>query len=73
VLAHKPEYKTKTALEFERNVYTNVSRASGAFQNINFKVKTVRERICDYPKHYWIPFAIKQTELYQGFDQNPGW
>jgi hypothetical protein len=73
VIAHKPEYKTKTALEFDRNVYTNVSRASGAFQNINFKVKTVRERICDYPKHFWVPFAIKQTELYQGFDQNPGW
>ena len=71
VLAHLTDYKTKSAITFDRNVYTETAR--GNFQNTNFKEVIIRTRVCDYPKHYWIPFTTKQTELFAGFDQNPGW
>jgi len=71
VLAHLPDYRTKSALDFERTTYTETAR--GNFQNSNFKERIIRTRVCDYPKHYWIPFTTKQTELFKGFDQNPGW
>lgn len=71
VLAHKPEYRAKTALDFERDVYAETAR--GTFQNVNFKERVLRVRICEYPKHYWLPFEAKMTQMYPGFEQNPGW
>lgn len=71
VLAHLTDYKTKSALDYGRNVYTEVAR--GEFQNNNFKERIIRTRVCEYPKHYWIPFTSKQTEMFEGFPQNPGW
>lgn len=71
VLAHKPEYKAKTALEYDRDKKTTGDRST--FTNINFSEKTLRTRVCDYPKHYWLPFPTAMTQLYEGFDQNPGW
>lgn len=71
VLAHLDDYKTKSALDFDRNVVTTTGR--GTFQNQNFKERVIRVRVCDYPKHYWIPFTTKQTQMFAGFDQNPGW
>ncbi len=71
VLAHLPDYKTKSAIDFERNVVAETAR--GTFQNLNFNERIIRVRICEYPKHYWLPFTTKQTELFEGFSQNPGW
>lgn len=71
VLAHKYEYRAKTALDFKRNVYTETAR--GTFQNYEFRERVLRVRVCDYPKHYWMPFDARLTQMYPGFDQNPGW
>ncbi|NDP20494.1 MAG: RagB/SusD family nutrient uptake outer membrane protein [Paludibacter sp.] len=71
VLAHLTDYKIKTALDFERNDYTETAR--GNFQNVNFVERELRTRVCEYPKHYWLPFTTKQTEMFEGFSQNPGW
>lgn len=71
VLAHKPEYKTKSALDFDRNVYTETPR--GTFQNTNYTERVIRVRVCEYPKHYWLPFTTKMTQMFEGFEQNPGW
>lgn len=71
VLAHLPDYKTKSAIDFDRDVYTETAR--GNFKNVNFNERIIRTRVCEYPKHYWIPFTTKQTEMFEGFPQNPGW
>lgn len=60
VLAHLPKYKTKTGLDFPKD-------------HSYFKEFVLVNRVCDYPKHYWMPFETKQTQLYEGFPQNPGW
>jgi hypothetical protein len=71
VLAHLTDYKTKSAINFDRVSYSETAR--GTFQNTNFQEVIIRTRICEYPKHYWIPFTTKHTELFVGFEQNPGW
>jgi hypothetical protein len=71
VLAHLTDYKTKSAVDYDRNAYAETAR--GNFQNQNFKERILRTRVCDYPKHYWIPFTTKHTEMFVGFEQNPGW
>lgn len=71
VLAHLPDYRTKSAIDFDRNIYKETAR--GTFKNINFVERTLRVRVCQYPKHYWLPFTSKQTEIFEGFPQNPGW
>lgn len=71
VLAHLPDYRIKSAIDFERNDYTETAR--GNFQNVNFNERVIRTRVCEYPKHFWLPFTTKQTELFEGFPQNPGW
>lgn len=70
-LAHLPDYKTKSALDYERNVVTETAR--GTFTDVNFTERVIRVRVCDYPKNYWLPFATKITQMYAGFEQNPGW
>lgn len=71
VLAHLLDYRTKSAIDFDRNVYTETPR--GTFQNTNFVERVIRVRVCEYPKHYWLPFTNKTTQMYEGFEQNPGW
>lgn len=71
VLAHLTDYKTKSAIDFDRDAYTETAR--GNFRNVNFNERIIRTRVCEYPKHYWIPFTTKQTEMFDGFPQNPGW
>lgn len=71
VLAHKIENRTKSALDFDRDNYTETAR--GTFQNTNYTERVIRVRVCEYPKHYWIPFTTKMTQMYEGFEQNPGW
>jgi hypothetical protein len=71
VLAHLTDYKTKSAIDFDRDVYTETAR--GNFRNTNFTERIMRTRVCEYPKHFWLPFTTKQTEMFDGFPQNPGW
>lgn len=59
-VAHLEKYRRKTSLEFPKD-------------HSFFKEKLLVERVCEYPKHYWIPFEAKQTQIYEGFPQNPGW
>ncbi|WP_298365992.1 RagB/SusD family nutrient uptake outer membrane protein [uncultured Lutibacter sp.] len=59
-IAHLDKYKRKLAFEFPKD-------------HSSFTERLLVERICEYPKHYWIPFEAKQTQIYEGFPQNPGW
>ncbi|WP_299057289.1 RagB/SusD family nutrient uptake outer membrane protein [uncultured Polaribacter sp.] len=59
-VAHLPKYRRKTALDFPED-------------QSSFTERLLVERVCEYPKHYWLPFAAKQTQIYEGFPQNPGW
>ncbi|APY11588.1 hypothetical protein BWZ22_10200 [Seonamhaeicola sp. S2-3] len=59
-VAHLAKYRRKLALDFPQN------RSS-------FTETLLVERICEFPKHYWLPFPVEQTQIYEGFPQNPGW
>lgn len=59
-IAHLEKYRKKTALEFPEN-------------HSSFSEVLLVERVCEYPKHYWLPFEARQTQFYEGFPQNPGW
>jgi hypothetical protein len=59
-LAHLDRYKRKTGLDFPED-------------HSNFDEFLLVERVCEYPKHYWLPFPTNQTQIYEGFYQNPGW
>lgn len=58
-LGELDRYKRKTGLRFdEARTY--------------FEEELVRTKVFD-EKHYWLPFPQNDTELYEGFEQNPGW
>lgn len=59
-IAHLDKYTRKLALDFPEN------RSS-------FTERLIVDRVCDYPQHYWLPFPAAQTQIYEGFPQNPGW
>lgn len=59
-VAHEDKYKKKTGLRFDKD---------WTF----FEEFEIIERVCEYPKHYWLPFEPNQTQFYEGFPQNPGW
>lgn len=59
-VAHEDKYKIKTGLYFDKD---------WTF----FNEYVIITRVCDYPKHYWLPFEANQTQFYEGFPQNPGW
>jgi len=52
-------YKEKTGLKFDK-------------EHTSFNVELIRTKVFD-EKHYWLPFPQNDTELYVGFEQNPGW
>lgn len=59
-VAHLDRYRIKIGLDFpkDHSYYTEV---------------VLFDRVCQYPKHYWLPFETSQTRIYEGFPQNPGW
>ncbi len=59
-LAHLDKYKKKTGLDFPED-------------HSYFKEFELVTRVCEYPKHFWLPFEANQTQFYEGFPQNPGW
>ena len=60
VLAHLDQYRIKTALDFPED-------------HSYFNETVLVDRVCEYPKHFWVPFEPNQTQFYEGFPQNPGW
>lgn len=72
VVAHLEENRIKTALDFDRDNPASMGDRN-TFKNINFQERWVLTRVCEYPKHYWLPFPQDQTLMYPGFEQNPGW
>jgi len=62
-ISGNPEYLQKTAIDFDRG-------PNG--KPINLRERTVVTRIFE-KKHNWLPFQLKDTKLYEGFPQNPGW
>jgi hypothetical protein len=73
MVAQLDDYKTKTALDFDRNTYDVTKSQRGQFVNINFRERVLINRICDFPKHFWLPFNQNEVTMYEGVDQNPGW
>jgi hypothetical protein len=59
-VAHEDRYRIKTKLNFDQ---------AWTF----FEEAELVDRVCEYPKHYWLPFEANQTQFYEGFPQNPGW
>lgn len=59
-IAHLPENIICVDLKFDQN-WTTFSRA------------TIKTRVFENPKHYWLPINRDQCLLYPGFYQNPGW
>ena len=64
VLADKLEYREKTALDFIRD-------ANG--KPIEMSERTLVTTVCEYPKHFWLPFPLEDVQIFEGFEQNPGW
>lgn len=73
LIAHTDACRIKTAIQFERDTYDEDKAQRGQFKNINFRETEMITRICEYPKHYWIPFNNNEVQMYEGFPQNPGW
>ena len=59
-VAHLDKYRRKLALDFPQD-------------QSNFTEALLVDRICEFPQHYWLPFPVEQTLIYEGFPQNPGW
>nr|WP_246454796.1 RagB/SusD family nutrient uptake outer membrane protein [Hyunsoonleella aquatilis] len=59
-VAHLDKYRRKLALDFPQD-------------RSNFTETLLIDRVCEFPKHYWLPFPPGQTLIYAGFPQNPGW
>lgn len=59
-IAHLPENLLCVDLKFDK-AWTSFNRA------------TIKTKVFENPKHYWLPINRNQTLLYPGFYQNPGW
>ncbi|MCG8702236.1 MAG: RagB/SusD family nutrient uptake outer membrane protein [Bacteroidales bacterium] len=59
-ISHRAEEKPLYDLEFDEN-YTILNRDQ------------VRTITFENPKHYWMPIPQAQTQLFDSFEQNPGW
>ena len=59
-VADQLKYRMKTGLNFPED-------------HSYFEEFELVTRVCDYPKHFWLPFEMNQTQFYEGFPQNPGW
>lgn len=62
-IAGNPEYLQKTAIDFDRGPNGKPT---------NLRERTVVTRVFE-KRHNWLPFQLKDTRLYEGFPQNPGW
>lgn len=74
LLLTEPPYTTKYSHEFERLKDENWFKSNdpkeqevGNFHRVELINRNLTER------HYWFPLPDKDTYLYEGFPQNPGW
>jgi len=58
-LGELDKYKKKTGIRFDEG-------------HTYFQEEVIRTKVFT-EKHYWLPFPQNDTELYEGFEQNPGW
>ncbi len=58
-LGEMDRYKEKTGLRFDEG-------------RTFYREELIRTKVFE-EKHYWLPFPQNDTELYAGFEQNPGW
>ena len=58
-IAELDKHKEKTGLRFDKD-------------HTYFQEEVVRTKVFE-EKHYWLPFPQNDTQLYEGFPQNPGW
>lgn len=74
LLLTEPPYTTKYSHEFERlkdaEWFKNYDPKDAEVGNFH-KKELITRRL--ESKHYWFPLPDKETYLYMGFDQNPGW
>lgn len=74
LLLTEPPYTVKYSHEFERvesdNWYKSNDPAGARVAHFTQKELITREL---ETKHYWFPLPDKDTYLYEGFPQNPGW
>ena len=67
-------YNVKTSQEFDRVEsvsYFGTNDPKNA-RIANFREQVILTRLFGV-KHYWFPLKIKDTSMYPGFGQNPGW
>lgn len=72
MLAHLEDYKVFSEVKFSRDDITSVGDTTN-FKNINFEEHIFFTKVLEFPKHYWMPFTTDVTQMYEGFEQNPGW
>ena len=74
LLLTEPPYTVKYSHEFERlekdDWFKDHDPADAHIGNFH-KEELITRRL--ETKHYWFPLPDKDTYLYEGFDQNPGW
>lgn len=63
-IADKPKFNIKTAINFDRG--TN-GKPTNIQENIIIKKTFIKG------KHEWLPINYKDTKIFEGFQQNPGW
>jgi hypothetical protein len=80
-------YRNERAVElaFEASLWWDLRRwkrfhrMSDKVSALNFnKAFTTVSRVTVQPfffelRHYWLPFPVSDTQIYKGFEQNPGW
>ncbi len=65
-------YNIKTAQEFDRAPGPMDVNNPQNNRVVNFREVVIIERqLTD--KHYWLPIRVRDANIYEGFQQNPGW
>ena len=74
LLLTEPKYTLKTSHEFIRvedmDFYKNNDPAEARVAEMHSQPLFQREFTA---KHYWFPLKQSDTQMYEGFEQNPGW
>ena len=81
LLLTEPPYTVKYSHEFERlendDWYFNKNTREPLHDPMDAKVANFHKEVLIVrpleSKHYWFPLPDKDTYLYEGFPQNPGW
>lgn len=58
-VSDQPEHMRLDVLDFDKN-------------HTYYKIRSFGKKVFE-KKHFWMPILVSQTQLYPGFNQNPGW